>query len=383
MRIALLDYEVQPSNPIGHCHLRVLRALADEHEFTVYAVAFDNPSPERIRWVRVPVVRRPLVAQFVTYHLSSPVVRLIDRLRTRARFDLVQIVGSNALRGDLDYAHFCNRTYLQRYWKLGRPSGTRRLARFLDHWAMARVEPITFRRVSRAVVPSRGVARDLVEAYPVLEGRVDVIPNAADTEAAARPAGFDTAAFRVEHGLPTDRLVLAFVALGHFERKGLPLILEAMALLGDDRPHLLLVGGEASMLTEYAARSAALGLDGDVTFAGKQDDVFPFLWASDAFLNPSHYEAFSLVGLEAAAAGLPLIATRVNGMEDLLVDGRNGFAVEATGEGVADGIRRFLELSPEGRAALGAAATEDVQRFDEDHFADAWRELYRTWEKTL
>ena len=44
MRIAVFDYRITPNNPIGSCHLAMLRALAAEHEFTVFAVEFENPS---------------------------------------------------------------------------------------------------------------------------------------------------------------------------------------------------------------------------------------------------------------------------------------------------------------------------------------------------
>jgi hypothetical protein len=48
MRIAVFDYKVVPTNPIGSCHLRMLQGLCREHEFTVFAVEFENSCPERI-----------------------------------------------------------------------------------------------------------------------------------------------------------------------------------------------------------------------------------------------------------------------------------------------------------------------------------------------
>jgi hypothetical protein len=51
-KIAIFDYKVI-FNSIGGCHLRMLRGLCHEHEFTVFAVEFENPCPERIRWVRI------------------------------------------------------------------------------------------------------------------------------------------------------------------------------------------------------------------------------------------------------------------------------------------------------------------------------------------
>ena len=47
MRIAIFDYKITRNNPIGSCHLAMLRALAAEHDFTVFAVEFENPFPEK------------------------------------------------------------------------------------------------------------------------------------------------------------------------------------------------------------------------------------------------------------------------------------------------------------------------------------------------
>ncbi|WP_211322024.1 hypothetical protein, partial [Brockia lithotrophica] len=113
MRIAIFDYKIIPTNPIGSCHLRMLARLCEEHEFTVFAVEFENPCPERIRFVRIPVPTRPLALLFMTYHLVAPLAYLWYRLRIGARFDLVQIVESNLFFGDVSYAHFCHRAYLR------------------------------------------------------------------------------------------------------------------------------------------------------------------------------------------------------------------------------------------------------------------------------
>ena len=52
MRIALFDYIVTSDNAIGKCDLAILAALCDRHEFTVFSTLFENPQPDRIRWVR-------------------------------------------------------------------------------------------------------------------------------------------------------------------------------------------------------------------------------------------------------------------------------------------------------------------------------------------
>src|SRR5919108_685447 len=88
-------------------------------------------------------------------------------------------------------------------------------------------------------------------------------------------------------GLHDEDVVVVFTALGHFERKGLPLLLEAMQRLADPRFKLVVVGGQPSLVKAYRSSAATMGLDGAVRFVGMQDDVRPFLWAGDLFALPS------------------------------------------------------------------------------------------------
>src|ERR1700738_2587460 len=123
--IAVFDYQVRATNPIGNCHLQMLRELSQEFTFTVFAVDFDNPCPNRIRSVRIPVPRRPLVLLFLSYHLLAPLCYLAHRWKQKARFDLIQMVESNLSFGTISYAHFCHRNYLKVHWPVSRPSGLR------------------------------------------------------------------------------------------------------------------------------------------------------------------------------------------------------------------------------------------------------------------
>jgi len=190
------------------------------------------------------------------------------------------------------------------------------------------------------------------------------------------PPGFNRARFRRSLGVTEDDLGLAFVALGQFERKGLPLVLEALAHLREPRLKLLVVGGREDLVETYRRRADRMGLSPYVQFLGDQHDVRPYLWSSDALVFPSFYEAFSLVTLEAAAAGLPLIVPPINGVEEFVRDGENGLLIHQTRDGVAAGLARFLALSPDARRSMGQAARESVQRYDTRNFVSAWRNYY-------
>src|SRR4051794_40787317 len=63
-RIAIFDHAVTDQSPAGSCHLRLLENLSGELDFTVFATEFHNPDPRRIRWVRIPALRRPLPVRY-------------------------------------------------------------------------------------------------------------------------------------------------------------------------------------------------------------------------------------------------------------------------------------------------------------------------------
>lgn len=380
-KIAIFDYKICPTNPIGSCLLQMLRSLCDEDEFTVFAVEFENPCPQRIRFVRIPAPSRPLALLFLAYHFLAPIYYWAYRLRYRVRFDLVQMVESNLLFGDVSYSQFCHRAYLKSHWQESRARGLRGVLRWLDHWLHALFEPWVYRRVQRIVVPSRGLSRELADAYPWTEDKLHILPNPIDLQRMRLPEGFDRDGFRQAMALKPEDVVLVFVALGHFERKGLPSLLHALAQLNEPQLKLIVVGGETSLVETYQARAGRLGLSGRVVFVGMQRDVRSYLWGADVFAFPSFYEIFPLVSLEAAAAGLPLLVTPLYGVEEFMRDGESGILVERTPRGISQGISGFMNLPPDTRRAMGERAQQCVRRYAAENFVDAWRKFYREWHR--
>jgi glycosyltransferase involved in cell wall biosynthesis len=376
MRIAIFDYRVISTNPVGSCHLRVLKGLCHVHEFTVFAVEFDNPCPERIRWVRLPLPVRPYVLLYALYHLAAPLAYAYQRLVRGARFDLVQMVESNLLFGDISYSHFCHRLYLKRYWRETRSRGLRGFLRGLAHRAAAVMEPAVYRRVRHIVAPSRGLISELTQAYPGQGAKLRLLPNPVDMERLQPPDEELREEIRRRHGIAVDEVVFVFVALGHFERKGLPLVLEAIREESNSRLRLLVAGGERGLIARYQARAEAMGIARRVRFEGMQRDLRPYYWAADAFIMPSCYEVFPLVALEAAAAGLPLVATKVNGVEEVLDHDYNGLVIERTADSVATGMRRIAAMTSEQRRQMGDRARQTVTRYGGESFVSAWRDLY-------
>jgi len=376
-RIALFDYEVTPTSAMGGCHLRMLAGLCDTYDFTVFAVTFDNPRPDKIDFVRIPAPTRPTILLSLVYHLLSPLYFWAYCLRRGVRFDLIQRMEVFTVIGALAYVHFCYRAYFRDHWRQCRQKGIRGLLLTLDQFVRAALlEPFLYRFTRVFVVPSHGLQRELEREYGFTKGKIQVIPNAVDTQGMLPPPSFHRERFRASLGFRPRDTVVSFIALGQFERKGFPFLLQSLKDLSHSSLSLLVVGGSEYWKTEYFRQCQDLGIQDRVVFVGMQQDVRPYLWASDAFALPSLYETFSLVSLEAAAAGLPIIVTPLNGVEEYLEDGVNGFLIGRGTKPLTEGLVRLLELTPYQRQRMGAAAQQSVSRFSQKSFVVNLRRFF-------
>jgi UDP-glucose:(heptosyl)LPS alpha-1,3-glucosyltransferase len=216
---------------------------------------------------------------------------------------------------------------------------------------------------------SQGVADELADHFPATRGSVRAIPNGVDSER-FKPDPAKRARVRGELGVDDADLVALFAG-GDWERKGLPLAVDA--LNSTDGWHLAVAGpGDPRPLM---ARATAAGTADRLHFLGRVTDMPGVYAAADAFVFPTTYEAFPLVVLEAAASGLPLLVTRVNGVEELLADQRSGWFVPRD---AADIARRLNELraDPELRRRMGLTARATVTEYTWQAMADAYIDLY-------
>lgn len=152
-------------------------------------------------------------------------------------------------------------------------------------------------------------------------------------------------------------------------QKGLPLLLDAAALLARDRTFALRIVGDGELRAELTARIAALGLSDHVRLLGWQGvaEVRRELLAARALVLPSFAEGLPIVLMEAMALGRPVIATAIAGIPEL-VDDRVGWLVRAGSAGVlADAMRGALDAAPGVLAGMAALGRERVRR---DHDVD-------------
>jgi len=231
------------------------------------------------------------------------------------------------------------------------------------------------------VAMSRLIREEMVWAGVPGE-RIALLPHAVDTSR-FRPAGeAERASLRTRLGLPDG--VLAVWSGRLLRGKGLETLLEAFARVASEVPDLRLVllgSGEGQALSveePLREQARASGLSPRVVFAGRVDRVEDTLRASDLFVFPSVFEALGIALVEAAACGLPAVASRTGGIVDVVEDGGSGLLV-APGDAVslAEGLRA-LGRDEERRREMGARARQvAVARFDERSALDRYRALFR------
>jgi glycosyltransferase involved in cell wall biosynthesis len=230
---------------------------------------------------------------------------------------------------------------------------------------------LAFRASTHVVAVSRDTRDRLVEALNVRPERVEVVPNG------IVPEPGDGGAVRSELGLgPEDRLVLAVGNL--YPVKGHRFLLEAVARSGRAGAgcHVAIAGrgDQESALRECAAR---LGLSDRVHLLGYRADIADLLAAADVFAMPSLSEGLPLAMVEAMFAGVPVLATAVGGIPDLIHDGASGRLVRAEDpDALCEALRELLGSAPV-RARYAAAAREHAVRgYGAAAMVDAYLRLY-------
>jgi glycosyltransferase involved in cell wall biosynthesis len=241
-----------------------------------------------------------------------------------------------------------------------------------DFWAPTRSRRlrsgVLLRRSALVVAVSAGAAEALVARFGVEPARVRVIPTGvsaarfppADEEARRRA--------RVRFGLAPNALV-ALVLGALSPEKEVGAAVDACAALDDIQLLVVGEGAERARLVQHAARV----LPGRVCFTGAVQDPESALAAADVLILTSRTEGLPAVAIEAGLTGLPVVATNVGYIRDIVVDGATGYVVP---RGDRAAISEAIEHSLRDGTRLGAAARAHcLARFELATVAAAWDRL--------
>ncbi len=220
--------------------------------------------------------------------------------------------------------------------------------------------------IRRFVVVSNNLRQQVKQQGMLNDRKTEVIYNGIATEDYQLPHAHR---IRTELELPDNAVLIG--CLGNIRpAKGYDLLIEVAAQLQADFPHVHFViagQGKSGLTEQLEEQRKALGVESNVHFLGFQGDSAEFLSNLDIFLLPSTSEGFSISTIEAMAAGLPVIASRCGGPEEIIETEKTGLLVDVgSPEALAEGVKRLVaepdftaKIAEQGRAA--ARADYDIE----------------------
>jgi glycosyltransferase involved in cell wall biosynthesis len=237
---------------------------------------------------------------------------------------------------------------------------------------------LTNRLVDHMTIVSQAAADRFVADRIVPRSLLTIVPNGVDTEQIQSVPPGTRESLRRSLGVEQ---AFAWLAVGRFEvAKDYPNMLRAFARVRarhDDA--VLLLVGKGSLQADTEALVRELNLADSVRFVGVRNDIASVMSAADGYVMSSAWEGMPMVLLEAAAAGLPIVATAVGGNHEVVLDGRSGFLVPPSDDAqLGSAMLRLAELPAAERRALGERGREHVQaQYGLGRVADRWEAIYR------
>lgn len=213
---------------------------------------------------------------------------------------------------------------------------------------------------------SEATAESLIQWCPGVMGKVSVIPNGIplDVFENAQPAALE--------GVPNDVTRLVFV--GRFEaQKDHATLLRALSSVPD--AHLIFVG-DGPLRPQLERMAQSLGLWKRVTFLGWRQDVGAVLKASDIYVHSTHSDGFGIAACEAMAAGLPVVASDVPGLAQIVAGVGILFPVED--DKVLANHLNALMRSPEQQSEMSKAGIRRARQLSIENTVDGYIRLYES-----
>jgi len=368
MKVCMISRAVNKCGGISRYVAEIAERVSVNNEVHILSAWCDFNSPNFILH-RYSIPRKPYFLQIAISFLK--VSSLARKLYEKFNFDVIHSSECEGTYQDIITAHSCVRGA---YEKLKRNN------LFID--AIRRVRPfVAFgldvekliyakRKYKKIIAVSEGVKNELIRYYRLPNEDIVVIPNGVDLEE-FKPDLEKRRKMREKHGIEENEMVLMFSGY-EFKRKGLEYIIRA---LPDVKEYVkLLVVGKDNQ-NPYKELASKLGVLDKIIFAGFVPDISEYYAASDIFVFPTAYEAFSLATLEAVASGLPILATKVNGTEELIKEGYNGFFIKREPKDIAEKINISVE-DENLRKQMSRNARKTAEKYSWDEVAKRTLKVY-------
>lgn len=329
---------------------------------------------EGIRTIVVPDLVRPI-------SISHDIKALFEFIRV-IRKERPDIVHANTPKGSLlgmMAAWWCrvpHRIYTVTGLRFETATG-------IFRWLLKTMERITCACATKVIPEGEGVKKTLIREQitkkplqKIHNGNI----NGIDLEYFSRTPEIQATAQELRAQIGGDFI---FVFVGRIVRdKGMIELVDAFERLNQEHPttRLLLVGSTEPELDPLPdATSVKLETNPNIYQAGWQTDVRPWLVASDAFAFGSYREGFPNVVIQAGAMGLPSVVTDINGCNEIIIEGENGYIVpKQDGEALYHGMKKLYEDRTKTKEMSEVAREIIATRYKQEDVWQATLEMYQS-----
>jgi UDP-glucose:(heptosyl)LPS alpha-1,3-glucosyltransferase len=298
------------------------------------------------------------------------------KIKKKYGLDIIHSQSIDSLTADIVTMHSCYKTARKVEDESHETNLPRRLIGKLLFFPFNSSYLITEKQIvknsKKIIVVSDKLKRDFINCYGVAEDKIAVIPNGVNLNI-FKPNQTARRKIRSLYGFEEDEIILIFV--GHmFKAKGLDYIIEAISNLTNVK---LLVVGEDPNIEAYRENVIRIGIQEKVIFAGKiLNGIEEYYAASDIFLLPSSSEGFPISGIEAAATGLPVICTKVAGLDEMIIDSYNGFFVNRDSEQIKEKLQILIK-NDDIRKQMGINARETAVKYSWENVTKRTLQVYK------
>lgn len=253
---------------------------------------------------------------------------------------------------------------------------------FKISWLKDLFKKNTLKKIDKIITVSENNAKIIQQLYPKHAEKIQVIHNGIDTtwwqSQLLRFSNKDLKKIKIEKFFAKeDTLIIITVAELH-ERKGLEYLIRSIPLIVEDFSNTkLVIVGEGPNRKNLETIVEKLKIKHLVTFMGRQKNVPKLLKSSNIFALPSKREAFGLVNLEAMLTPLPIVASKVGGIPEIIKDGETGILVESeNSHALAAAIKTLIADSGKRNEMANAGQKRALEHFDAKKMAEEYEQVY-------
>lgn len=375
MNLLVIDSSVTRKSPSMRAWLAAAPIVLPRYFKRVDIWAIDNELELPIAyWHRFPKFTKYWPVYGAVYR--AMIRRAFDKIPPLQRQDtLVQCTGALLEHCDVRYIQFWNRAFQDLAASKPKEIQQSLIGRLSGKWA-ARDESRALKKGATGEwwCVSRGIAEP-IRLSSEDDPKIRILPNTYDAVHFNSEVRREwRTKMRQHYGFSNGEHVLAFSAFGHYERKGLLQAAEAIARLraAGENICLLVLGGSPKHIHYFKKKVELLGISTEgLHFAGLVNEMEKHLSAADGLFFPSHFEAFSLVEIEAAALGLRLYLTAHPGSEMILREGINGRLLPWEVQGMVNILHQEIHSG-----AMGTNHSETGEALDAERYTETLGSYY-------